>query len=140
MSGTVAGPGAAYSTVPFTDDELAGIRRMCGYPSRGDGNVVFPFPWIMRQFLALEYRLLHLAGVEMQTVRYLLAECYGAEAAIFASRNNLATDQAAVWKHNRDEVQHRMAHWRLTRIALCAQLDIPPYRIGGNGGSIEVVV
>ena len=44
----------AFTPYAFTDAQLVDIRRFCGYPALGDGNVVFPYPWILKQYLALE--------------------------------------------------------------------------------------
>lgn len=51
------------------------------------------------------------------------------EAAIPASGDNLDTDQAAVWFHNRTEVADRTALFALTRYNFCLYLGVPP----GNG-------
>ena len=47
----------AFVPFVFTDQQLVDIRRFAGYPALGDGNLVYPFPWIMKQYLALEYKL-----------------------------------------------------------------------------------
>ncbi len=52
-----------FTPYTFTSAQLVDIRRFCGYPAYGDGAVVFPFPWIMRYYLALEYRLQHISAV-----------------------------------------------------------------------------
>ena len=39
---------------------------------------------------------------------------------------NLDTDQAAVWKHNRDEVAHREGLLALHRRRLAQALGVPP--------------
>lgn len=134
------------TTVPlytFTDQNLIDIRRYCGYPAYGDGNVVFPAPWIMRQYLALEYRLQHMTVDEgTLVVSNYLANCQTLEQAIPSASANLDTDQAAVWTHNKHELRDRVRLYTWARRSLCNFLGIPPgpnFSAGGDG-SMQMVV
>jgi len=117
----------SFTPYSFTDQQLVDIRRFCGYPAYGDGNVVFPYPWIMRYYLALEYRLQHLdpneGGVVVNTY---LTNLYALENAVPAASANLDTDKAAVWTHNKQEVQDRLALLDDWRRRLCDFLGVPP--------------
>ncbi len=126
----------------FTDAQLVDIRRFCGYPAYGDGSVVFPFPWVMRQYLALEYRLQHLDQNEGAVVATTyLANLYTLETAIPAASANLDTDVAAVWTHNRDEQKDRDALFDSWRRRLCNFLGVPPGpNFGGAANSVALVV
>ena len=140
MSGTsIADPAAGFSGAPFSTQDLAAIRRMCGYPAAGDGTVVFPYPWIMKAYLALEYRLQHMLPPEVAAVRMMVNECLAAEAAYWSSRTNIGTAQAAVWTRNANEPRDRRnllnSIWR----DLCAHLDVPPGPALGDGGIRRVV-
>jgi hypothetical protein len=115
----------AFTPYAFTDAQLVDIRRFCGYPALGDGNVVFPFPWIMKQYLALEYRLQHVSASEGAIVVTYLGTLNTLETAIPAAGNNLDTDVAAVWTHNKNEVHDRDALFANWRRKLCAFLGIP---------------
>lgn len=127
----------------FTDQQLVDIRRFCGYPAYGDGNVVFPFPWIMRQYLALEYRLQHMSATEGGVVvNTYLTNLYTLENAVPAAGANLDTDQASVWTHNKDEVRDRLQLFDNWRRRLCQFLGIPPGPefSGADSSSVRLVV
>ncbi len=125
----------------FTDQQLIDIRRYCGYPAYGDGSVVFPQPWIMRQYLALEYRLQHLDSSEGGVVvNNYLASLSTLESAITAASANLDTDAAAVWKHNKQEVKDRIALYTWTRRQLCDFLGVPPGPNFNSGAGISFIV
>lgn len=111
----------------FTAQQLTDIRRFCGYPAVGDGNVVFPFPWIMRQYLALEYRLQHLSQTDGTTlIAQYLTPLYAIETSLGTVYQNLDTDQAAVWVHNKNEQADKVASFNYWRRRLCAYLEVPP--------------
>lgn len=140
MSGTsIADPAAGYSGAAFSTQDLANIRRMCGYPALGDGNAVFAFPWIMRTYQALEYRLQHMIAPEMATVRMMVNELLAAETALWGARNNMDTAQAAVWTRNPNEYRDRRNAWNAQRRDLCGTLGISPGPDLGNGGLQRVV-
>src|SRR6185437_15723720 len=117
-------PFVAYT---FTDAQIVDIRRFCGYPAYGDGAVVFPFPWIMRQYLALEYRLQHISTSEGGVVvNTYLTNLYTLETAIPSTSANLDTDVAAVWTHNKDELKDREDLFDSWRRRLCNFLGVLP--------------
>lgn len=126
----------------FTDAQLVDIRRFCGYPAYGDGSVVFPFPWIMKQYLALEYRLQHLDANEgTVVVNTYLANLYTLETAIPGTGSNLDTDTAAVWKHNEHEQRDRERLFASWRRKLAAFLGVPlGPNFDGASASVAMVV
>lgn len=126
----------------FTDQQKTDIRRFCGYPALGDGNVVFPFPWIMREYLALEYRLQHLSQTDGATlVAQYLTPLYAIETSLAGVYQNLDTDQAAVWVHNKREQADKVGAFNYWRRRLCAFLQVPPGpEIQGGGSSMRMVV
>lgn len=128
-----------FTAYVFTSAQLVDIRRHCGYPAYGDGAVVFPYPWIMKQYLALEYRLQHMSADEGNVVvNTYLANLTTLENAIPTTSANLDTDQAAVWKHNARELADRSALFDSWRRRLCNFLGVPP---GPNfGGSSNALV
>ena len=122
----------AFAAYVFTDAQLVDIRRHCGYPAYGDGAVVFPFPWIMKQYLALEYRLLHMSASEGAiVVNTYLANLTTLENAIPTASQNLDTAQAAVWFHNKDELRDRDALFDSWRRRLANFMGVP---VGPNFG------
>lgn len=132
----------AFVAYTFTDAQLVDIRRFCGYMAYGDGAVVFPFPWIMKQYLALEYRLLHISQAEgAVVVNTFLSQLYLLESDIPGTRNNLDTDKAAVWTHNKNEMVDRERLFASWQRRLCGFLGIPPGPdLCGNGNSVSLVV
>ncbi len=126
----------------FTSAQLVDIRRFCGYPAMGDGNVVFPYPWIMRQYLALEYRMQHMTTDEGNVVvNTYLTNLYTLESAVPGSGANLDTDEAAVWKHNKNEVRDRLALFDSWRRRLCQFMGVPPGpEMSQSGNTIGLVV
>lgn len=131
----------AFTPYSFTSAQLVDIRRFCGYPAIGDGNVLFPFPWIMRQYQALEYRLQHMSTDEGNVVvNTYLTNLYTLESAIPGAGANLDTDQAAVWKHNANEQRDRERLFSSWRRKLCAFMGIPPgpYLSGANRGQVVI--
>ncbi|HEX8894463.1 MAG TPA: hypothetical protein VF783_14125 [Terriglobales bacterium] len=128
-----------FTAYVFTSAQLVDIRRHTGYPAMGDGNVVFPYPWIMRKYLALEYRLQHMSTDEGNVVvNTYLANLTTLESAIPATGANLDTDKAAVWTHNKNEQRDRDMLFDSWRRRLCNFLGVPP---GPNfGGSSNALV
>lgn len=133
----------AFVAFNFTDQQLVDIRRFAGYPALGDGNLVYPYPWIMRQYLALEYKLNgHVSQSEGSViVSTYLANLYALESAIPATSANLDTDQAAVWKHNKYELRDRSQLFDMWRRRMCSFLGIPTGpELDNGGGSLSLVV
>jgi hypothetical protein len=130
----------AFTPYVFTDAQLVDIRRFCGYPAYGDGAVVFPYPWIMRQYLALEYRMQHISENEgLVVVNTYLTNLYTLETAIPGTSANLDTDVAAVWTHNKNEQRDREMLFRSWRRKLCNFLGVPPGpNFGGNRARLVV--
>lgn len=116
-----------FTAYTFTDAQLVDIRRFCGYPVYGSGAVVFPAPWVMKQYMALEYKLQNISSDEASVLmNTYLTNLYTLESAIPATGANLDTDKAAVWTHNRDEQRHRDCLFDSWRMRLCQFLGVPP--------------
>ena len=93
---------------PLSNSERVDVRRFCGYPAYGAGSSGFQSWRFFEAYGTLEYRLSNLADEELQVVRQYLANLQSLEMAVPAAGANLDTDQASVWKHNRQEVADRM--------------------------------
>ncbi len=132
----------AFTPYAFTAQNLVDIRRYCGYPAYGDGAVVFPYPWIMRQYLALEYRLQHMSTEEGGVVvTTYLANLATLETAIPGTSANLDTAQAAVWTHNPNEQRDRERLFASWRRKLCDFLGVlPGPNFEGSGTHVQMVV
>lgn len=133
MSGTLA-PGT------ITDQQKIDIRRFCGYLAYGTGAVVFPYPWIMRQYQALEYRMNNLTADEITTLTTVyLATLTTLEQALITISSTLNVDTAAVFKRNAKEREERTALFNYWRKRLCDFMGVPP---GDDfaGGATRLVV
>ena len=73
----------------------------------------------------LEFRLNNLSQSETGIARRYLVALHGLEVAIPRSGDNLDTDQAAVWTHNRDETRDRTRLFDNWCRRLCGFLGIP---------------
>jgi hypothetical protein len=123
-----------FTAYTFTDAQLVDIRRFCGYPVYGSGAVVFPAPWTMKQYMALEYKLQNINTDEANVViNTYLANLNTLETAIPATGANLDTDAAAVWIHNKNEQRDRERLFDGWRMRLCQFLGVPP---GPNLGAV----
>ncbi len=139
MSGT--SQSASLSSDPFTDAEKADIRRFCGYPAFGQGSSGFQSWRFFQQYGMLEYRMNNFAPAEIQVVRYYLANLYTLESAVPGAGANLDTDQAAVWKHNKDEVRDRSQLFDDWGRRLCRFIGVPPGPgLGAGGPGLPMVV
>lgn len=129
-----------FTAYTFTDAQLVDIRRFCGYPVYGSGATVFPAPWIMKQYLALEYRLQNMNADEANVlVNTYLTNLATLENAIPATGANLDTEVAAVWTHNKNEQRDRERLFDSWRLRLCQFLGVPPGpNFGGQAGCLVV--
>jgi hypothetical protein len=111
----------------FTDAEKTDIRRFCGFPVYG-GQPVQAFGWrFMQWYGTLEFRLNNLQVSEESVIRdTYLANLYRLETAIMGASDNLDTDEAAVWKRNKNEVSDRFILFDAWRRRFCGYLGIPP--------------
>ena len=107
------------------------------------------------QYGTLEYKLTNPAAEEETTLRgvYLTGigsttnpaatgVClYTLEQALYGTTNNLDTDQAAVWTHNKNEQRDRERLYNRMRNDLCAFLGIEPGPgLANSGAGISLVV
>ncbi len=131
-----------FTPYAFTDAQLVDIRRFCGYPAYGSGAVVNPLPWVMKYYQVLEYKLQSLSAAEgAVVVTTYLANLYTLETAIPGVSANLDTDEAAVWKHNKNELRDRDALFANWRRKLCAFLGVPPGpQFEGPSNTLQMVV
>jgi hypothetical protein len=123
----------------FTDQQKTDIRRFCGYPAYGaapDGNAGWRF---FTAYGTLEYRMNNLAPNEETVVGTYLATLSQLEVAVVGAGDNLDSDAAASWTHNRREVADRLGLFDGWRRRLCAFLGIPPGEGLGQGGVSLVV-
>ncbi|CNF10002.1 Uncharacterised protein [Yersinia rohdei] len=124
----------------LTDQQVSDIRRYLGYPMLGDTTADssrdFAYGWVSPgTWQTLQHRLTSLRPEEEVTVLNYLAKISVLEEAVTDSSENLDTDQAAVWYHNKNEVSDRMKLFRLWRRELCGFIGIHPGPSLGPGGT-----
>jgi hypothetical protein len=110
----------------FTDQQKTDIRRHCGYPAYGAapaGNMGWRF---FVAYGALEYRLNNLSPAEQAVVLTYIATLNQLEAVVPPTSDNLDSDGAANWQHNKNELADRLRLLDGWRRRLCAFLGVPP--------------
>lgn len=118
----------------FTEAQKVDIRRFCGYPAYGAGPSGFQGWRFFEAYGLMEYRLNNMAPEEeaVITTTYLTS-LYQLETDIVGSRVNLDTDEASVWKHNKNEVADRAKLFDSWRRRLCGFLGVPAGPHLGDG-------
>jgi hypothetical protein len=127
----------------LTDQQLADTRRYMGYPMLGDtvadDNTDAAYGWVTSgTWQTLAHRLKTLRPEEEAIVVNYLTQLSLLEAAIPASGDNLDTDQAAVWYHNKNEVRDRTKLFNQWCRNLCGFIGVAPGPALGNG-SVQIV-
>jgi hypothetical protein len=125
--------------MPFTDTDKTDIRRFCGYPAYGAAPVGVQTWRFYQAYGLLEFRMNNLSDAEAAVVSRYLTTLRGLEAAVPRSAENLDTEQAAVWTHNRDETRDRLRLLDDWRRRLCGFLGVPAGPALTDGG-ISLVV
>jgi hypothetical protein len=110
----------------LTDQCKTDVRRFCGYPAYGaapEGNMGWRF---FTAYGALEYRMNNLSPDEEAVVYASVATLRQLEQAVPCASDNLDSDGAASWTHNRNEVADRLRLLDSWQRRLCAFLGVPP--------------
>ena len=110
----------------FTDQQKTDIRRFCGYSAYGAapaGNIGWRF---YTAYGLLEYRIDNLSVSENAVVSNYLTTLNQLETVVPSASDNLDSDSASVWTHNRNEVADRLRLLDEWRRRLCSFLGVPP--------------
>lgn len=124
----------------LTDAQITDVRRYAGFQLAGttqqlsaDNDITY-LVFGTRQMSLIE-RLSNLsASEESVLINTYLTNLNALESAIVAAAANLDTDSAAVWTHNKNEVQDRERLFDSWRRRMCAFLGFAPGP-GLNSGS-----
>lgn len=117
----------------LSTQNMVDARRHMGYGFYGStGNVSLMYWRYFPEYNTLEYRLNNLATDEenvlintyLPTLNQL--EMQSAAAGNGTSSDTLSTDQAAVWTHNKNEVDDRIGLYNYYRKLLCNVMQVPP--------------
>lgn len=124
----------------FIESEKVDIRRFCGYSAYGSSSTGFSGWRYLTAYGTLEFKMNNLASEEEAVIRttYLPA-LQTLELAIPGTGDNLDTDQAAVWYHNKNELRDRERLFDSWRRRLCGFLGLPPGNALGDGGLSMIV-
>ena len=123
----------------LTDQQKTDVRRFCGYSAYGAspaGNMGWRF---YTAYGLLEYRMSNLSVSELAVVGSYLATLTQLEVSVPLASDNLDSDAAASWTHNRGEVGDRLRLLDEWRRRLCAFLGVPPGEGLSNAGLSWVV-
>jgi hypothetical protein len=110
---------------PLIDAEKTDVRRFCGYPVYGAAPVGFQTWRFYQVFGLLEFRLNNLSDTELSVIRRYLVTLTALEQAIPRAGDNMDTDQAAVWTHNKNELTDRSGLFDDWCRRLCGFLGVP---------------
>lgn len=120
--------------------QLADVRRYAGYPLLADTKVDdsrdLAYGWVSPGiWQTLNHRLTNLRPEEESVLATVyLTQLAQLESDITGARENLDTESAAVWRHNRYEVRDRSALFDDWRRRMCAFIGIAPGPSLGSGG------
>jgi hypothetical protein len=123
----------------FTNQQKTDIRRYCGYPAYGaapSGNMGWRF---YTAYGALEYRLNNLSAEEEAVSLDYLTTIAALQTAAIGASDNLDSDSAAAWTHNRNEVGDRLHLLDTWRRRLCSFFGVPPGEGLGQAGVSWIV-
>ncbi|AQW28646.1 hypothetical protein ACKZDW_07925 [Ralstonia syzygii subsp. celebesensis] len=126
----------------LTDAEKVDVRRFAGYGNYGQQALPASGYRFSTAYGTLEYKLNTLLPDEESTLRTVfLTRLRTLETDLVdQTTQNLDTDQAAVWVHNKNEHRDRRALFFDFRRQMCGFLGIPPGPNLGKGGGMTVVV
>lgn len=125
----------------LTDQQKTDVRRYAGYPMVGDTPVDntrdFAYGWVSPGVWETLFRRLNSmsASEEAVLINTYLTKLALLETAITDASDNLDTDVAAIWTHNKNEVSDRMNLFNKWRRMMCSFIGIPPGPWLGNGGT-----
>lgn len=117
----------------LTSAQIVAVRRYCGYSLSGNTTSLSyrepVYSNVGLSSLSLDYRLANLSTDEEAAVTgFYLANLYLREQEIQDAASNLDTDEAAVWKHNKQEISDRRELFNQLRLDLCNFLGFSPGR------------
>ncbi len=125
----------------FTEAQKVDVRRFCGYGAYGAGPSGFQGWRFFQAYGTLEFKMNNLDPAEEAVIETTyLANLYTLETAIVGASANLDTAEAAVWKHNPNEVRDRQRLFDDWRRRLCDFLGIPPGPHMNASGSLSIVI
>ena len=124
----------------LTDAERIDVRRYCGYAMFGNSSSGYQGYRFFTAYGTMEYRMTNATDNEIIQIRNLLAKISTADDAIVSSADNMDTDSAAVWVHNKNEVRERIEFFDYWRDRLCRFFGIPHGPDFGDSSNTRAIV
>lgn len=125
----------------LTAQQMADVRRFAGYPmladTVADDSRDFAYGWVSPGvWQTLKHRLTNMKPEEESIlINTYLTPLYTLETAITSAGDNLDTDVAAVWTHNKNEISDRTKLFDQWRRRMCYFIGVAPGPSLGNGGA-----
>ena len=127
----------------LTAQDMVDVRRHLGYGFFGStGNVSLMYYRYFSQYNTLEYRLNNLADEEVAVLQQnYLPKLNQLEQDLYAMRDAMIVDTAAVFHRNMNEIADREGLLDYYKRLLLSALQVPPgpWYVGG-GGSARMIV
>ncbi|NHN84480.1 hypothetical protein GOB93_07450 [Acetobacter musti] len=113
-------------SISLSDAEKVNVRRYCWYPALGsDTSIRNTWPYFDK-YGDFEYKLNNLSEPEIGVLRSMLGTLSCLEAGPSQAAQNIDTDKASVWTHNKTEVKERIHLFYQQRLELVRFLGVEP--------------
>ncbi|GBR06999.1 hypothetical protein [Acetobacter oeni] len=126
-------------SINLTEVEKVNLRRYCWYPVKGDeSNIQYSWPYFAK-YGDFEYKINNLSNAEIEVARSMLNILSCLELGPSQAAQNIDTDKASVWTHNKTEVSERISLFYQQRLELVHFLGVkagPEW----NSGAIRFIV
>lgn len=124
----------------LTEDQKVLVRYYCGYGNYSAQGLPASGYRFSVVYGTLEYKMITLLqGEYNMIVNTYLPNLQTLEQDTFDVRNNVDTDQAAVWYHNKKEISDRIRLFNYWRLKMCGFLGIPAGAALQSGPTMCVV-
>lgn len=128
----------------LTEAQITDVRRYAGFQASGvpaltANNDIAYLVFGTRQMSLVERLSTLSASEEAVLVNTYLANLATLENSIVAASANLDTDEAAVWKHNKNEIADRERLFDGWRRRMCAFLGFAPGPGIGSGAQVSLM-
>lgn len=126
----------------LTDAEKVNVRRFAGYGNYGSQALPASGYRFSTKYGVLEYKMNNLLPDEEAVLRttYLTRLVTLETDVVDQTTQNLDTDVAAVWTHNKNEHRDRKSLYNDFRRQMCEFLGIPPGPSLGASGGLQLIV
>jgi hypothetical protein len=126
----------------LTDAQMTDVRRFAGYPLSGTtmpvtSNTDIVYMHYGMVYMSLYTRLTTFSASEETVLGVYLTNLTALEMAVVGAGDNLDTDAAAVWTHNKNEVRDRSNLFDDQRRRMCQFIGLKPGPALSSGTSLS---